>query len=37
MFNTFKQCPTYFSRGVEAISRGGFAPLVMGLGLRPLA
>jgi len=27
MSNTFKPCPTYFSRGGENFSMGGFAPL----------
>jgi len=31
MFNTFKLCPTYFSRG-GGIFKEGFDPLVMGLG-----
>jgi len=32
MSNTFKQCPTYFSKGGENVPRGGFAPPGYGPG-----
>jgi len=32
MSNSFKLCPTDFSRGRENFSRGCFVPLVTGLG-----
>jgi len=35
MSNSFKICPTHFSRGGENFSRGASLPLVAGLVLTP--